>query len=249
MENLWPRDSLLADVSNQGAWSLISELLDAQAIGISERTSNLVQGRIRSENIEGVGVWKFSLWPRLQEQKAYELLRVRCPFRTFPAVVETYSLPEKLRYQNVETFEQLTAALKKSLRDRRSSDIVRALAREAASNVANTERELELELEPPLGNARGRALEVEDIMSESGMTFARVNLFGVKVYADEREIKAIVKRPNTKNAALTRTGNQFTLKLTVLGEGLEATLSDAEATALCDSATRALHAASKPLGD
>ncbi|NLA17873.1 hypothetical protein GPU89_12090 [Burkholderia cepacia] len=196
MENLWPRDSLLADVPNQDAWSLISELLDAQAIGISERTSNLVQGRIRSENIEGVGVWKFSLWPRLQEQKAYELLRVRCPFRTFPAVVETYSLPEKLRYQNVDTFEQLTAALKKSLRDRRSSDIVRTLAREAALSVANVERELGLE--PPLGNARGRLLEVEDLMSESGMTFARVNLFGVKVYVDEREIKAIVTRPNTK---------------------------------------------------
>ena len=228
MDNFWPDDLLSGDVGDHRASVEISEVLDVQAQGLRDRTGTLVDAQVRSEVIERVRVWTFSLWPRLHERASYEMFRVRCPNEQYPAVVETYHMPEPFRIQRFDSLDQLNDALKVILRDPQSRRIVQLMAEEASPTAHFSSRQ-DVTGGEAAEIADTRLIEVDDLVRDSGMTYAELSIFGVKVYATEDALRAVIARPNARNAALQKIGSSFALRLPLLSDELRVTLTESEA--------------------
>lgn len=127
MENLWPVD-LLSELSpSDSGW----DLLEAQAVAISQATKGLVQGELRRRTTTIGRSSALCLFPTDQPMKGYEFMAIRSPGESFPLALEVFHLGESRRIWQIRDSIELKRVLRKIFTDEATSRIVRTLAREA----------------------------------------------------------------------------------------------------------------------
>ncbi|UQO39932.1 hypothetical protein [Burkholderia cepacia] len=236
MESLWPAN-LLGDGPFLSQKNQLIQLLEDQALGISEATNGMVEGALRNKDIPEVMVYSLFVSPTNQPAKAFEFAVFRAPQADFPMVIEVFHLNNRIF--KIKNFNELSNTLRNIFRLPETVRIMRTLAEE--SKQAGTVPKPNFESR----NMRGgqvenapRPISIGGVMSSASGLHASINLFGVAGFVVGEDIRNLAASKIPAHL-LMPLNNRHVLTLKFV-DAVKATLSSDELKVLQFEAKKAL---------